>query len=120
MQRFAELGIYLERVSNGREAGWYEVKRYLRPQGDVFGNNRPKLQIFNTCRNLIRTLPAVRHDDKNPNDIANTPHELTHAPDALRYFCDGLPLPAEPLLDNKTNMLSFDDEMEEFNDFNGF
>ena len=120
MQRFAELGIYLERVSNGREAGWYEVKRYLRPQGDVFGNNRPKLQIFNTCRNLIRTLPAVRHDDKNPNDIAKTPHELTHAPDALRYFCDGLPLPAEPLLDNKTNMLSFDDEMEEFNDFNGF
>ncbi len=118
--RFAELGLYLDKVSNSRQAGWYEVKRYLRPQSDVFGSSRPKLQIFNTCRNLIRTLPAVAHDDKNPNDIAITPHELTHAPDALRYFCDGLPLPAEPLTNPKINIMNFEDEMEEFNDFNGF
>ena len=37
--------------------------------------------------NLIRTLPALQHDDKNPNDVATEPHELTHIPDALRYFC---------------------------------
>lgn len=119
MQRFAELGIYLDKVSNSREAGWYELKRYLRPQNDVFGDNRPKLQIFNTCRNLIRTLPAVRHDDKNPNDVANTPHELTHAPDALRYFCDGLPLPADPPPDKNLFIYDFNEEMEEFNEFNG-
>ena len=66
-------------------------------------------------------MPAVCHDDKNPNDIAITPHELTHAPDALRYFCDGLPMPAEPLADTKINTLkNFEEEMEEFNDFNGF
>lgn len=118
--RFADLGLYLDKVSNGREAGWYEVKRYLRPQTDVFGDTRPKLQIFNTCRNLIRTLPAVRHDEKKPNDIAKEPHELTHAPDALRYFCDGLPLPAEP--ETKRNIIihTYDDETEDFNDYNGF
>lgn len=118
--RFADLGLYLDKVSNGREAGWYEVKRYLRPQTDVFGDTRPKLQIFNTCRNLIRTLPAVRHDEKKPNDIAKEPHELTHAPDALRYFCDGLPLPAEP--ETKRNIIihTYDDETEDFNEFNGF
>lgn len=118
--RFADLGLYLEKVSNGREAGWYEVKRYLRPQTDVFGDTRPKLQIFNTCRNLIRTLPAVRHDEKKPNDIAKEPHELTHAPDALRYFCDGLPLPAEPEKQKNVIVYNYDDEMEDFNEFNGF
>lgn len=118
--RFADLGLYLDKVSNGREAGWYEVKRYLRPQTDVFGDTRPKLQIFNTCRNLIRTLPAVRHDEKKPNDIAKEPHELTHAPDALRYFCDGLPLPAEPEKQKNVIVYNYDDEMEDFNEFNGF
>ena len=118
--RFADLGLYLDKVSNGREAGWYEVKRYLRPQIDVFGDNRPKLQIFNTCRNLIRTLPAVRHDEKKPNDISKEPHELTHAPDALRYFCDGLPLPAEPEKKKNVIVYNYNDEMEDFNEFNGF
>jgi phage terminase large subunit len=37
--------------------------------------------------NLIRTLPQVQRDEKDPNDVATEPHELTHAPDALRYFC---------------------------------
>ena len=47
----------------------------------------PKLRIFENCRNLIRTLPALQYDDKDPEDVANEPHELTHAPDALRGFC---------------------------------
>ena len=47
----------------------------------------PRLRIFDTCINLIRTLPAVQHDEKKPEDVANEPHELTHAPDALRGFC---------------------------------
>ena len=48
---------------------------------------RSKLRIFNTCINLIRTLPVVQRDEKNPNDVAKNPHELTHAPDAIRGFC---------------------------------
>ena len=38
-------------------------------------------------------MPALQHDEKNPNDVANEPHELTHAPDALRYFCTMYQLP---------------------------
>jgi phage terminase large subunit len=37
--------------------------------------------------NAIRTIPAVLKDEKDPNDVAIEPHELTHAPDAIRYFC---------------------------------
>ena len=50
--------------------------------------------IFENCTNLIRTLPALTFDRNNPNDVADTPHELTHAPDALRYFVSGRPSPA--------------------------
>ena len=56
------------------------------PRKDTDGTVRPRLTIFNTCRNLIRTLPALQHDKRNPSDTANTPHELTHAPDALRGY----------------------------------
>ena len=92
---FAEYGLYLSKVSNGRVAGWYELKRRLQPVPDVDGTLRPKLQIFDTCLNLIRTLPGLQHNEKNPNDTATEPHELTHGPDAIRYFCDGCPLPAD-------------------------
>jgi len=31
--------------------------------------NIPRLQIFNTCRNLIETIPAATHDDTHPEDV---------------------------------------------------
>ena len=40
---------------------------------------------------LIRTLPQLQCDPHRPNDTAAEPHELTHAPDALRYFVAGRP-----------------------------
>ena len=36
---------------------------------------------------MIRCLPAIQHDEKNVNDVATEPHELTHITDSLRYFC---------------------------------
>ena len=50
-----------------------------------------RLKFFENCRHLIRTLPALAVDEHNPNDCATDPHELTHAPDALRYFFAGRP-----------------------------
>lgn len=108
---FAEYGLYLSKVSNGRVAGWYELKRRLQPVPDVDGLLRPKLQIFDTCLNLIRTLPGLQHDEKNPNDTATEPHELTHGPDAIRYFCDGCPLPAELPRVRDEDYLSTEEEM---------
>lgn len=34
---------------------------------------------------LIRCLPALRFDERVCEDAAGTPHEITHAPEALRY-----------------------------------
>ena len=110
---FAEEGIYLSEVSNNRVAGWYQLKRRLQVVKNEFGEMRPRLRIFNTCVNLIRTLPALQHDEKNPNDVAKEPHELTHGPDALRYYCDGCPLPAQAPVERDEDNRRYEEEMRD-------
>ena len=89
---FRENGVYLSKSSNNRVIGWYAVQEHLKiyekkdeQTGETYKTS--KLRIFNTCINLIRTLPVIQRDEKNPNDCAKEPHELTHAPDAIRGFC---------------------------------
>lgn len=89
---FRNNGVVFRRSSNKRVQGWYCVAEHLKVYDSYDEQTgKPKrdarLKIFNTCKNLIRTLPAIQHDEKNPNDCANEPHELTHAPDAIRGFC---------------------------------
>ena len=92
-------------------AGWYELKRRLQPVKNEFGEKKPRLIIFGTCLNLIRTLPGLQHDERNPNDCAKEPHELTHAPDAIRYFCDGCPLPAETPQARDEDNITYEEEI---------
>ena len=92
---FAENGQYLTKADNNRITGWLAVHEWLKLRKDEQGIEKPKLYIFSNCVNLIRCLPALQHDEKNPNDVANEPHELTHIPDALRYFCTMYQLPPE-------------------------
>ena len=93
---FHENGAHLSRVDNNRVSGWMVLKEMLKPTTDEQGAATAQLRIFEGCRNLIRTLPAVQVDDRNPNDVATEPHELTHAPDALRYFFAGRPAGKRP------------------------
>lgn len=86
---FRSAGIPLSQVSNDRVSGWMTLKEWIKPEKQEDGVLRPRLRIFPNCVNLIRTLPAVQFDAKNPNDVAREPHEMTHAPDALRYFVSG-------------------------------
>ncbi len=84
---FAEHGVYLTKTGNDRVDGWMAVKEWLKPRVCEDGIERPRLRFFSSCRNIIRTLPLLQYDEKRPNDVRNEPHELTHAPDALRGFC---------------------------------
>lgn len=83
---FSENGLYFYKTDNNRIQGWYALKEWLKARRDEQNLMRPKMVIFKNCHNLIRTLPLLQTDDKNPNDVATEPHELTHAPDALRGF----------------------------------
>lgn len=84
---FAEHGVYLTKTSNDRIDGWMAVKEWLKPRMCEDGVERPRLRFFPNCRNIIRTLPLLQYDDRRASDVKNEPHEITHAPDALRGFC---------------------------------
>lgn len=73
-------------AENARIPGWRRVREFL-----AHGDKPPLLTIFPCCVNLIRTLPALRFDEVRTEDAAGVPHELTHAPDALRYGLMSLP-----------------------------
>lgn len=89
---FWEGGIDLTKASNNRIAGWLNVKEWLKVRkvrneqtGELYEDS--DLKIFSNCINLIKYLPQLQHDEKEPNDVATEPHEPTHITDALRYFC---------------------------------
>lgn len=74
--------------TKGAMGGWDEVRARL--NGDiemVDGTPRvvgpPMLYIFSTCTTIIRTLPAMQHDPKKPEDMDTRGED--HAPDTLRY-----------------------------------
>lgn len=79
---FAENGLHFTRTSNDRETGWLSIKELLKT--DERGHSR--LKIFKNCTEIIKCLPMLQIDKTKPTDTQNEPHEITHAPDALRGF----------------------------------
>ena len=103
---FTEGGIYLYKTNNDRVQGWLQVKEWLKVYKDEQGIDTARLKIFSTCKNLIRCLPQLQHDDKKIGDVANEPHEITHAPDAIRGFC--VYWTQEPILVRKEQELPYE------------
>lgn len=110
---FAENGIILTKASNDRVQGWLNIKEYLKIYTDEDGIQTARLKIFKNCHNLIRCLPKLMHDEKKYNDVAKEPHELTHAPDALRYFIAARPISNPERIKEPVTNFSF----EKTNDF---
>lgn len=88
---FLENGVNFTRTSNDRECGWLAIKELLRDTGKGI-----RLKIFRNCQEIIRTLPALCIDRLRPTDCATEPHEITHAPDALRGYAIFHTRPSEP------------------------
>jgi phage terminase large subunit len=88
---FRENGISLIKANNDRVQGWWNLKEWLKPYDDEQGIKTANLVIFKNCVNLIRCIPQLQRDEHDPNDVAETPHELTHGPAAIRYFLAGRP-----------------------------
>lgn len=84
---FRRCGVPLRTERQNRAAGWMAVREYLAPKKHADGKERPRLHVFDSCRNLIRTLPELQYDPEHPDDILDADHEITHAPDALRVIC---------------------------------
>lgn len=87
-EQFGENGIYFSMASNKRADGWIAVKEQLQIIDTPDGGKTSNLKIFTNCINLIRCMPKLQYDtEKLDGDVLKQPHEFTHAPDALRYFC---------------------------------
>lgn len=89
---FYEAGLTLTKSNNDREAGWLAIKELLATNAE----GQCRLHIFNNCSTLISHLPELLRDPKHPTDTLNEPHEITHSPDALRYFAIYWTRPSAP------------------------
>ncbi|MGI9345564.1 MAG: hypothetical protein ACR2PW_04785 [Gammaproteobacteria bacterium] len=89
-ERFHNEGINWSRADNARVpreghiGGWDQVRQRL--DGEDTG---PMLVFFDTCRDTIRTVPALQHSDTNPEDIDTESED--HAGDETRYACMARP-----------------------------
>lgn len=78
------LGATVVKANNSRLAGWSLVDEHLRVRADGL----PRLLVYDTCINLIRTLPALPRAKNNPEDVDT--HTDDHIADALRYLLQQL------------------------------
>lgn len=72
-------------ADNERVVGWDQVRGRLKPDDE----DVPFVYFVSNNHHLIRTLPALQHDEENLEDT-NTDQE-DHAPDELRYGCMSRP-----------------------------
>ena len=84
-------GHKLRRADKNRIQGKIQIHEYLKVQQ----SGRPRIQIFNTCPNLIRELQSIPLDKNNSEDVDT--HAQDHAYDALRYLIMSRPKVNDPL-----------------------
>lgn len=87
-------GHKLRRADKNRIQGKIQIHEYLKLQP----SGRPRIQIFNTCPNLIRELQGIPLDKAKPEDVDT--HASDHAYDALRYL-----IMARPRINDTINQL---------------
>lgn len=68
----------------GAMGGWDQVRARLKGDGEC-----PGILFFSTCIDTIRTLPALQHDQKRPEDLDSDAED--HAADETRYACMSRP-----------------------------
>lgn len=106
---FFENGIGIVKADNNRVQGHMLLKQAMadRPLHDPTllamyrdaGVEPPKalpgIVIFNDLEKVINDVRDIQADDKNMDDCAKDPHEVTHTVDMLRYFIISRTLAAE-------------------------
>lgn len=73
-------GSAVRKAINPRLDGAAMIEDLLRVRDE---DGEPRIYIYSTCVNLIRTLPALPRCRKNPDDVDT--HAEDHAYDAMRY-----------------------------------
>ena len=85
----------LTRADDRRVPGWRVLREYLSAK-----EGGPVLRISEACEELIFCLPSLLCDKTRAEDASDTPHSVTHAPEALRYAVMSRALPPEDESEN--------------------
>lgn len=89
-ERMAQQGALFRKADNRRVAskgamgGWDMMRERL-----VGEDGSPMLYFFSNCKASIRTIPALQHDEKRPEDLDTDQED--HAADMVRYACMSRP-----------------------------
>jgi len=107
-ETFARYGVMFMPASNRRVDGWQLMHQYLY----FDDNNAPKMLYFKTCKESIRTLPSLIHDDIRPEDLDTGGED--HAADTDRYMLMAMHerKTAKPLSEIELKLLKFKEQYE--------
>jgi hypothetical protein len=100
-ERMSKRGVWFRPADNARVSqrgamgGWDQLRSRL-----IGEDGRPMIYFFSTCKDAIRTVPALQHDIHRPEDVDSEGED--HAADEVRYACMSRPyirkeVPKEPL-----------------------
>lgn len=90
-ERMGIAGAWFNRADNKRVAasgalgGWDMMRNRLKGESE----DRPMVACFSTCRDSIRTIPSLQHDQDRPEDLDTEAED--HAADDWRYGCMSRP-----------------------------
>lgn len=84
-ERMAHEKCLFRKADNQRIAGWDQLRDRLVGDDD----SGPMIYCFSTCKDSIRTLPALQHDEDKPEDVDTDGED--HAGDDWRYACMSRP-----------------------------
>lgn len=87
--RDGQPGVYFRPGENNRMAGKMELHERLRFDSE----GRPKLYVFSSCRDFIRTLPSLPYSVRSVEDVDSDAED--HIYDETRYFCMARPMRAK-------------------------
>lgn len=110
--RFASRDVFFSRADNKRVAvlgaigGWDQMRSRLKGVDD-----RPMLFFFSNCKDSIRTIPALQHDPKKPEDLDTTMED--HAADETRYACMSNPWVAKEQIETPQDRYTGYNEADE-------
>lgn len=126
---FMQNGVAIVKSDNNRVQGHMLIKDMLAPipltdpfvkglfpEGEA-PDKLPGLMFFDTIGQAFSDLKDIQADEKNPNDCAKTPHEITHTVDGIRYFCVSRVLAAEAIADR---FQQEDDEDDTLTDYESY
>ena len=94
----------LLQADNSRVTGWGRMR--IRLSGE-----NPMMTYSPNCKNAIRTIPALIHDELNVEDVDTDGED--HAGDDGRYACMSRPAPAEAAAAKPTGMTDYNMERME-------